>query len=540
MPKLDTSNLEKVANSYRCQLSVPARLRPIIGKAKLVKGLRTGDLTKANLLKLRVLHEFRATLTAAERTLKGQKDDPLMSEALQWQADFANEPEDNPYVSTALEARYEALVKQEGRERADAMVKVAAGKETPIAALLPDWLTERGMKPRQVLDYTRAVTKLTTWLASEGHAPTIEGVTKRIASDYRMAAFVRAGVNPRTANKDISALGSLWKFAARRALVEVNPWQGQSLPKEKGAPEGAQKVPFEDTEVARLLTSNHASPMLRDAVTILALSGLRVEELARMKVADLRDLHGPLPYVDLKGRKTAAARRLVPIHKEALPIFVRRAVGKDGDQFVFEELPTPPEGSAMERGQAITKAFGRLRIRLGIGERAQGQRQSSKDLHSLRRWHIARCRDALNAGAQGFTMWTVADNVGHAKGGLGLSMTSRYAGAKSLEAKSKAVACVRLPLAGATQMMVYLITLSIFLAARSSVLAAFFWYRAAMVEGPRKLSGQWSFGGVGIDTGPLLEFAKESGQRNKVAALWSASAALFAFLSWGLGLVAHA
>lgn len=37
--------------------------------------------------------------------------------------------------------------------------------------------------------------------------------------------------------------------------------------------------------MARLLTSNHASPMLRDAMTILALSGMRVEELARMRVA---------------------------------------------------------------------------------------------------------------------------------------------------------------------------------------------------------------------------------------------------------------
>jgi hypothetical protein len=61
---------------------------------------------------------------------------------------------------------------------------------------------------------------------------------------------------------------------------------------------------------------------------------------------------------------------------------------------------------------------------------AEGRRQASKDLHSLRRWHMARCRDALNAGAQGFSMWTAADNVGHAKGGLGLSMTSRYAGGR--------------------------------------------------------------------------------------------------------------
>jgi hypothetical protein len=82
---------------------------------------------------------------------------------------------------------------------------------------------------------------------------------------------------------------------------------------------------------------------------------------------------------------------------------------------------------------------------LGIGERAEGQRQSSKDLHSLRRWHIAKCRDALNAGSQGFTMYTVADNVGHAKGGLGLSMTRRYAGRETMEAKAVCVMAVRLP-----------------------------------------------------------------------------------------------
>jgi integrase len=454
MPKLDTANLEKVANAYRVQLSVPSRLRPIIGKAKLVRGLKTGDLARANMLKLRVLHDFKKTLHDAERKLKGQKDDPLMAEALQWREAFeleakegTGEPASPTYVSTALEARYEELVKREGEERASSMVKVAASRETPIAVLIDDWLTERGMKPRQVLDFTRAVTKLTSWLASEGHPPTIEGLTKRIASDYRMAAFVRPGVNAKTANKDISALSSMWKFAARRALVESNPWQGQSLP--KGATEGVggsvHKLPFEDHEVARLLTSNHASPMLRDAVTILALSGMRVEELARMKVADLKDLAGPLPYVALRGTKTAAARRDVPIHKEALPIILRRADGKSADQFVFEELPTPPEGSAMERGQAITKAFGRLRQRLGIGERAEGQRQASKDLHSLRRWHISKARDALNAGATGFTMYTVADNVGHAKGGLGLSMTSHYAGRETLEAKTACVGAVKLP-----------------------------------------------------------------------------------------------
>ena len=52
----------------------------------------------------------------------------------------------------------------------------------------------------------------------------------------------------------------------------------------------------------------------------------------------------------------------------------------------------------------------------------------------------------LNAGATGWTLYTVADVVGHAKGELGLSMTSRYAGQETLEAKATCVRAVKLPL----------------------------------------------------------------------------------------------
>jgi integrase len=185
--------------------------------------------------------------------------------------------------------------------------------------------------------------------------------------------------------------------------------------------------------------------MIHDAVRVLALSGMRLEELARARVGDLRDLDSALPYVALKGTKTAAARRDVPIHPDALPVILRRVDGKAADAFVLHELKTPPEGSAMDRGQPITKEFGRMRKRLGINDREEGARQANVDLHSLRRWFIARARDAINAGAQGFTMYTVAEVVGHQKGDLGLSMTSRYAGRETMEAKASCVRAVRLP-----------------------------------------------------------------------------------------------
>jgi hypothetical protein len=47
-----------------------------------------------------------------------------------------------------------------------------------------------------------------------------------------------------------------------------------------------------------------------------------------------------------------------------------------------------------------------------------------------------------------------------------------------------------------------------------------------------------------VDATPLIEYAQESGRRNKIAALWSAAAALFTgltwFVPWAMGLLAHA
>ena len=184
-----------------------------------------------------------------------------------------------------------------------------------------------------------------------------------------------------------------------------------------------------------MLSSEHASPMLWDAIIVLALSGMRVEELARLKVGELRDLKRKLPYIGLQGTKTQAALRDVPIHPNALPIILRRAEGKSPDAYLFDELPTPSVDSAMERGQPITKAFGRLRQRLGIDERVEGQRQANVDLHSLRRWFIAKARDAINAGAQGPSSTTsciipiafgeIHVGLGHAaRGSLGCPSTS--------------------------------------------------------------------------------------------------------------------
>jgi hypothetical protein len=89
------------------------------------------------------------------------------------------------------------------------------------------------------------------------------------------------------------------------------------------------------------------------------------------------------------------------------------------------------------------------------------------------------------------------------------------------------------------------------LAALSSGLAAYFWYRASQVAPPNTLfgvapladpefrtNGSVDYGNGSnafVNATPLVKWAQKSGRRNKRAALWSAAAAAFAFLAWVLG-----
>ncbi len=63
-----------------------------------------------------------------------------------------------------------------------------------------------------------------------------------------------------------------------------------------------------------------------------------------------------------------------------------------------------------------------------------------------RGWFVMSAREAILKGAQGYSPWTIAEVVGHAKGEVGLEMTmSRYAGDETLEAKAACVRAVKLP-----------------------------------------------------------------------------------------------
>lgn len=451
----DKRYLEKHGKQWRVQVRVPPKLQEVIGKKRLVVPLHTDSLANANRLKFDIVAKLKAEIRAAEKGVT-KKTDTITDEALSWRDSIQREKPTIQYVDIGeeeevpteyfltreefLPERAQEIEAERGAEAAQAFFKIATGEATPITAIINLWLAERkDMKPRQQVDYRRAVTKFSDWLSSANLAATIEAITRKTVGRYISEAMIGIGRHPKTANKDISALSSYWKWLIKRGHIEVNPWSNQSLSK-KLAPK-SKKRPYTDDEIRRLLSGTNDA-LLLDAMNVAALSGMRLEEIASLKVSDVR-----FGYFDIADAKTHAGVRQVPTHSGLVTTVERRTLGKTDKDFLFEELGAARAG-VIERGQIITKRFITLRRRLGIEEKEEGQRQSNVDFHSFRRWFITKARDALQHEAKGYDPWTIAEVVGHDTEGSGkeLAMTMGvYPAGQSEMAKRACVEAVKMP-----------------------------------------------------------------------------------------------
>jgi integrase len=232
----------------------------------------------------------------------------------------------------------------------------------------------------------------------------------------------------------------------------VNPWEKQRVSEDRTVPRaedgGKDKRPFTDEEVTKLLVEipkqsiEGAGVALPDMCMVAALTGGRRDEVATLRVRHIDLLK---MSIRLPGEKNENAFRLIPIHPDLQPLMERRCAGRQGDDFIFHELPDQ-QSDARGRGAPITQAFTRVRRRLGVDEMLPGRRQSRIDFHSWRRWFIRKAVEALEDGATGYTQWTIADVVGHSNedGPLGETM-GRYPGRASDRAMRACVEAVRLP-----------------------------------------------------------------------------------------------
>ena len=195
-----------------------------------------------------------------------------------------------------------------------------------------------------------------------------------------------------TINKILGWVGSLMGWGALHGFVAANYAEGLLLPKRKRDSE--YREPYTTEEVLRVkeavLQGLHGSadvPWKKWIPLMLAYHGMRVNEAAQMRVADVGEVDGipTLTITPEAGRtKTSAAKRTIPLHPELIGLgFLDHvaALRKRGVMRLWPELHGGRDG----HGMGVSRWWGHYREKIGFAHR---------DLHSLRHTVATALREA--------------------------------------------------------------------------------------------------------------------------------------------------
>ena len=345
-------NLEMHVRSYRVQFWR--------GKTRHVIPLNTADLGEA--LKLR------------DQIMNG---DDLIAEALAMRAAGRR--------AWHLMDRVSGLTATHGVELATAYAETLEGFITPWTALpIEAWHTEGNRKTGQPHsqrtrdDAKTVLSDLKAFLRTKNLPLVIESFSPEVAAQWKME-MQAAGVHVKTLKKKLSMAHSLWAFALRNKIIKLseNPFKGLSPPV-PDVPDSEREQPILD--MAPVLKQWPETDSMGQCTRIMALSGMRPEEVALLKVEDCKD-----EWFNIRKSKTPAGVRRVPIHSLLKPMIATLTSGRDSSEFLIER------GGVGKRGRAtvFTKAFTYAVDKMGIANRMEGKRRGLINLYSIKRRAVA-------------------------------------------------------------------------------------------------------------------------------------------------------
>ncbi|MFL9824699.1 tyrosine-type recombinase/integrase [Rhodoplanes sp. SY1] len=433
--------------TWYATVEVPRTLRSVLGKKRLVRSLQTTNVDVARAARWGAVKDLKAEITAAGRP-KGDQGDPIVQEALEWREHItrADDEDEREVLLDRVIERAEAIDMAIRRpslhdhddeapaDKARAFLDLATGRATPLDAFLDRWLNATTYNDKTKQEARQTLQQFADWCAENRRRTFLETVDDRVAADFRDEALVNRGVPWKTANKKLSLLRQYWKWLGNSRGIKGNPWLGKSLPKQKAhridpdGPLGPERA-FTDDEMSALLGGT-PDVDLADMMRIAALSGMRADEIGRLRVKDCRNGC----FSVWKG-KTDAAVRKVPIHSALREIVERRTKGRSDDGYIFPDFP---EGLDGNRTMAVSKRFYTYRRSLKVDDHRPGARRSKVNFHSFRRWF------ATKAEASGQAPNVIFKVMGWDEKGAA-QMLRTYSDAELDDLKRRCVEAVKLP-----------------------------------------------------------------------------------------------
>lgn len=275
-----------------------------------------------------------------------------------------------------------------GGARAQSFVDIAIRGQKPLRSFIAPWSAVRDteVEPKTASMDKAAVTRFVA-----AH-PLASDVTKAAVAKWIEAR--KADVTAASVQREISGLRSFWGFLQAREEVseDLAPFAGQRFKDRRKAKAAAKRTAFSREEVSALYGAALAGDdrQLADLIALAAYTGARREELVGLKVADVK-----AGWIAIRGAKTEAGDRDVPVHKAVAPI-LSRLMGSRKSGYLFDGLDEDKWG---HRGDALGKRFTRLK--------ADAKHGPDKTFHSIRHTFSQALREL------GISEDLVADLMGH-------------------------------------------------------------------------------------------------------------------------------
>ncbi len=205
----------------------------------------------------------------------------------------------------------------------------------------------------------------------EHNAALPEGHPKRKPDVERMAF--------RTVKKHYGALSGYWKWLESRKVLPrgSNIFDEWDWPGTKGRPDDRDAWSVDDLNA--LLRSSWFAPEAHGtdywwATVIAMFSGLRVEEIARLRTAhDFQEFDGILCMV-LQNQgdwspKSEAGERVVPVHRQLHALGLRDLIQRRAAEDSYRLLPSLKRGPRGNLGAYLSKDFSAHTIAIGVGDK---------------------------------------------------------------------------------------------------------------------------------------------------------------------------
>ncbi|WP_025860550.1 tyrosine-type recombinase/integrase [Acetobacter papayae] len=179
-------------------------------------------------------------------------------------------------------------------------------------------------------------------------------------------------VSGKTVKNHFSRLSALWIRLVQREVADRNPWAGWDF----NITKKIVRRGWTDDELALLAHApwNGTSVSRRSWAGIISVgmfTGMRLGEICNLRRQDIEIIDGvPCFHVrphpeDSWSPKTAAGKRIIPVHPHLLAMQGLDLLRDTGEHYLFPDLTVSSTG---ERGDNFARAFSKHKKRIGIPE----------------------------------------------------------------------------------------------------------------------------------------------------------------------------